>query len=138
MQLPLIATTTVGSFPRPSWLAATDRSRVIFRLEGVSLKEAQDDATSLNMQTQEKIGLDLLTDGEQRRTGFIDHILAAFDGIDLDETAMKQVYRRREQPRLVPRIVGRVTRRSAAIVEDFLFARAQTSKPIKMAVPGPM
>src|SRR5690349_16637475 len=132
MQLPSIATTTVGSFPRPSWLAATERSRVVFRLEGGSLKEAQNDATSLSMQSQEKIGLDLLTDGEQRRTGFIDHILAAFDGIDLDETAMKQVYRRREQPRLVPRIVGRVTRRSAAIVEDFHFARAQTSKPIKM------
>src|SRR5215813_1748917 len=138
MQLPSIATTTVGSFPRPSWLAATERSRVVFRLEGVSLKEAQDDATSLNMQTQEKIGLDLLTDGEQRRTGFIDHILAAFDGIDLDETAMKEIYRRREQPRLVPRVVVRVTRHSAAIVEDFHFARAQTNKPIKMAVPGPM
>jgi 5-methyltetrahydropteroyltriglutamate--homocysteine methyltransferase len=138
MQLPPIATTTVGSFPRPSWLAATDRSRVIFRLEGVSLKEAQDDATSLNMQTQERIGLDLLTDGEQRRTGFIDHILAAFDGIDLEETATKQIYRRREQPRQVPRIVDEVTRRSPAIVDDFRFARAQTNEPIKMAVPGPM
>ena len=138
MQLPPIATTTVGSFPRPSWLAATERSRVVFRLEGGSLKEAQDDATALNMHSQEKIGLDLLTDGEQRRTGFIDHILAAFDGVDLEETAMKQVYRRREQPRLVPRIVGRVTRRGAAIVDDFHFARAQTNRPIKMAVPGPM
>ena len=138
MQLPPIATTTVGSFPRPSWLAATERSRVVFRIEGGSLKEAQDDATTLNMRTQEQIGLDLLTDGEQRRTGFIDHILAAFDGIDLEETAMKQIYRRREQPRLVPRIVGTVTRHSPAIVDDFRFARAQTNKPIKMAVPGPM
>src|SRR5215471_18395521 len=138
MQLPSIATTTVGSFPRPSWLAATERSRVVFRLEGVSLKEAQDDATSLNMQTQEKIGLDLLTDGEQRRTGFINHILAAFDGIDLAQTAMKQLYRNREQPRLFPPVVGRVTRHSGATVEDFHFARAQTRKPIKMAVPGPM
>jgi 5-methyltetrahydropteroyltriglutamate--homocysteine methyltransferase len=138
MQLPPIATTTVGSFPRPSWLAATERSRVVFRLEGGSLKEAQDDATALNMQSQEKIGLDLLTDGEQRRTGFIDHILAAFDGIDLEETAMKQIYRRREQPRLVPRIIGKVTRRSPAIVADLRFAKAHTNKPIKMAVPGPM
>jgi 5-methyltetrahydropteroyltriglutamate--homocysteine methyltransferase len=138
MQVPPIATTTVGSFPRPGWLAATDRSRVIFRLEGVSLKEAQDDATAINMRTQEQLGLDVLTDGEQRRTGFINHILAAFDGVDLDETAMKQIYRRREQPRLVPRIIGKVTRRSQAIVNDFRFARAQTNKPVKMAVPGPM
>src|SRR2546430_543971 len=138
MQLPPIATTTIGSFPRPSWLATTERSRVIFRLEGGALKETQDDATSLNMRTQEDIGLDLLTDGEQRRTGFIDHILAAFDGIDLAQPGLKKIYRRREQERLVPRITGKIKRRSAAIVDDFRFARGQTSKPIKMAVPGPM
>jgi 5-methyltetrahydropteroyltriglutamate--homocysteine methyltransferase len=38
----------------------------------------------------------------------------------------------------VPRIVGKVKRRSAAVVDDFHFAKSQTSKPIKMAVPGPM
>ena len=138
MQLPPIATTTVGSFPRPSWLAVTERSRANFRFEGAVLKEAQDDATALNMRAQEQIGLDLLTDGEQRRTGFIDHILAAFDGIDLKETAIKKIYRRREQPRPVPRIVGKIKRRTPAIVEDLRFAKAQTNKPIKMDVPGPM
>lgn len=138
MQLPSIATTTVGSFPRPGWLAVTERSRVNFRLEGAALKEAQDDATTLNMQAQERIGLDLLTDGEQRRTGFIDHILAAFDGIELKDQALKKIYRRREQERLVPRIVGKVKRRAPAVVDDLRFAKAQTHKPVKMAVPGPM
>ena len=76
MQLPPIAATTIGSFPRPNWLAQPDRARVIFRLEGDALKEAQDDATALSIHNQEQIGLDLLSDGEQRRTGFINHILA--------------------------------------------------------------
>jgi 5-methyltetrahydropteroyltriglutamate--homocysteine methyltransferase len=138
MQLPLIATTTIGSFPRPGWLAVTERSRANFRLEGPALKEAQDDATALSIVSQERIGLDLLSDGEQRRTGFINHILAAFDGIDLEHEAVKRIYRRREQPRPVPRIVGKIKRRTTAIVEDFLFAKAQTTKPIKMDVPGPM
>lgn len=138
MQLPPIATTTVGSFPRPTWLGATDRSRVNFRLEGAALKEAQDDATTLNMKNQETIGLDLLTDGEQRRTGFINHILAAFDGIDLVHEAIKPIYRRRAQERPVPRIVGKIKRSKPAILDDFRFAKAQTTKPIKMAVPGPM
>jgi hypothetical protein len=31
MQLPPIAATTIGSFPRPNWLAQPDRARVIFR-----------------------------------------------------------------------------------------------------------
>ncbi|HEY7714857.1 MAG TPA: hypothetical protein VIE90_10125 [Candidatus Binatia bacterium] len=138
MQLPPIAATTIGSFPRPGWLAQNDRSRAIFRLAGAALKEAQDDATALSIHTQERIGLDLLSDGEQRRTGFINHILAAFNGIDLEREAVKQIYRRREQPRPVPRVVGKITRRAPAIIEDLRFAKAQTSKPIKMDVPGPM
>ncbi len=138
MQLPAIAATTIGSFPRPAWLAQTDRSRAIFRLEGAALKQAQDDATELSIRTQERIGLDLLSDGEQRRTGFINHILAAFDGIDLTQEGLKKVYRRREQERMVPRVVGKIKRRSPAIVEDLRFAKAQTGKPIKMDVPGPM
>ncbi|HEU4342419.1 MAG TPA: hypothetical protein VFU31_12685 [Candidatus Binatia bacterium] len=138
MPLPPIAATTIGSFPRPAWLAVTERSRVNFRLEGAALKEAQDDATTLSIRTQERIGLDLLTDGEQRRTGFIDHVLAAFEGIDLNQQAVKKIYRRREQERLVPRIVGRVTRRAPAVLQDLRFAKAQTAKPIKVAVPGPM
>jgi 5-methyltetrahydropteroyltriglutamate--homocysteine methyltransferase len=138
MTLPAIATTTVGSFPRPTWLATTERSRVNFRLEGTALKEAQDDATALSMITQERIGLDLLSDGEQRRTGFINHILAAFEGIDLEHEVVKQIYRRREMPRPVPRVVGKIRRQRPAIVEDLRFAKAQTTKPIKMDVPGPM
>jgi len=138
MQLPPIAATTVGSFPRPAWLAQTERSRAIFRFEGAVLKEAQDDATALSILRQERIGLDLLSDGEQRRTGFINHILAAFDGIDLEHEAVKTIYRRRVQPRPVPRVVGKIKRRAPAIVEDLRFAKAQTAKPIKMDVPGPM
>ncbi len=138
MQLPPIATTTIGSFPRPGWLAVTERSRANFRLEGPALTEAQDDATALNMRNQERIGLDLVTDGEQRRTGFIDHILAAFEGLDLKKTAVKKTYRRREQEHVVPRVVGKVRRRAPAILDDLRFAKAQTTKPVKMAVPGPM
>jgi 5-methyltetrahydropteroyltriglutamate--homocysteine methyltransferase len=138
MQLPPVATTTVGSFPRPAWLARPDRSQVNFRYDGALLKDAQDDATRLVIRKQERIGLDLLTDGEQRRTHFINHILAAFDGIDLAKQGVKKIYRRREQEHLVPRIVGTVKRRTPAVVDDLRFAKLQTTRPIKMAVPGPM
>ncbi len=138
MQLPPIAATTIGSFPRPNWLAVSERTLVKFRLEGADLKEAQDDATRLNMLDQEQIGLDLLTDGEQRRPGFIHHILAAFEGMDLNNQSMKTIYRRREQPRLVPRVVGKIKRRAAAVVDDLRFAKGLTNRLIKMAVPGPM
>ena len=139
LALPPIATTTVGSFPRPSWLVAgRDRGAVTFQLEGQPLRQAQDDATIVSLCEQEQVGLDLLTDGEQRRTSFIDHILAGWDGIDLDNRRLKSIRRGRGNQLMVPRVVDKVERRSAAVVEDLRFAKAHTTRPIKMAVPGPM
>jgi 5-methyltetrahydropteroyltriglutamate--homocysteine methyltransferase len=138
MSFPPLAATSIGSFPRPTWLAATDRSRATFRLEGEALREAQDDATTLVLREQEELGLDVLTDGEQRREGFIFHMCRTWDGIDLVNQAQKEVYRRRNAPRIVPRIVGKLRRRSPATVEDVRFAKAHTGKPVKMALAGPM
>ena len=56
MQLPPLAATTVGSFPRPSWLATVERSAATFRLEGDSLREAQNDATIITIHDQEEAG----------------------------------------------------------------------------------
>ncbi|MFQ5682514.1 MAG: 5-methyltetrahydropteroyltriglutamate--homocysteine methyltransferase [Candidatus Binatia bacterium] len=138
MQLPPIATTTVGSFPRPGWLGSSQRSQVTFHVGGASLREALDDATVLILREQEEIGLDLLSDGEQRRPHFINYVLATWDGVDLHNTGIKRIYRRRSQERRVPRVVGEVKRRSPAVLEDVCFAKAHTSRPLKMAVPGPM
>ncbi len=138
MQLPPLAATTVGSFPRPNWLAKVDRSVATFRLEGESLREGQDDATIIAIHDQEEAGLDLLTDGEQRRINFIAHVIGCWDGVDFTELHLKRQYRRRAQDRMLPRIMGKVKRRTPAAVEDVRFAKSHAGRPIKMAVPGPM
>src|SRR5438874_11148713 len=94
MDLPPIATTTVGSFPRPSWLAEREGTSVHFRLDGRERQEAQDDATILVLRVQEDLGLDLLTDGEQRRPHFISHVLAGLEGVDVTKRRLKPIYRR--------------------------------------------
>ena len=138
MQLPPIATTTVGSFPRPSWLADHARSDVTFRPQGASLREAQDDATLVILREQEEIGLDLLTDGEQRRPNFINYVLGFWEGMDVVKLSHKPIHRRQASERLLPRVVGKIKRRRPAVVEDLRFAKAHTARPVKMAVPGPM
>jgi len=138
MKLGPLTTTSIGSFPRPHWLADTERNRVTFRLDGEALREAMDDATVITLREQEEIGLDLLTDGEQRREGFIFHMTRSWDGVDLVNQGQKEIYRRRQQARIVPRITGRITRRGQATVEDLRFAKAHTARPIKMALAGPM
>ncbi len=69
MQLPPIAATTVGSFPRPEWLGARDRNDIVFHLEGDALREAQDDATALILGEQGAVGLDLVTEVRSYRSG---------------------------------------------------------------------
>ncbi|MGA7789276.1 MAG: cobalamin-independent methionine synthase II family protein [Xanthobacteraceae bacterium] len=133
-----LATTSVGSFPRPGWLAQTKRNEVTFNASGDLLKEALDDATVVVLREQEELGLDILTDGEIRRTHFIFHIAGTWDGIDTEKLATKTTYRNRAANRLVPRITGRIARRVAASVGDLRAARAHTARPLKMAVPGPM
>ena len=137
MALPPISATTVGSFPRPHWLARVERGSTEFLLAGLSLEEAQDDATMLSLRDQEQAGLDLVTDGEQRRLSFINHILGAWDGIDLTRRRPKAI-RRRDTKRPVPTIVDRIRRRRPAAVDDLRFAKAHTAKPVKSSVPGPM
>jgi 5-methyltetrahydropteroyltriglutamate--homocysteine methyltransferase len=133
-----LATTSVGSFPRPGWLAETQRSEATFRMTGAPLKEALDDATVVVLREQEELGLDILTDGEMRRTHFIFHIAGQWDGIDTENLVNKTIYRNRTANRMVPRITGKIARRDAASVDDLRVARSHTGRPLKMAVPGPM
>jgi 5-methyltetrahydropteroyltriglutamate--homocysteine methyltransferase len=133
-----LTTTSVGSFPRPVWLAQTQRNALTYRLEGQALKEAMDDAMALVIREQEALGLDILTDGEMRRKTFVFHIAGQWDGVDIEQQIEKKIYRNREANRLVPRITGKIVRRAPATVDDLRTAKSHTGAPIKMAVPGPM
>lgn len=138
MRLPPLATTGVGSLPRPRWLATTSRSEVAFSVPAEHRREAVDDATVLALRLQEQLGLNLATDGEQRREGFIFHIAGQWDGIDTTSRRVKEIFRNRLQDRVVPRVTGKVRRRGPAAVDDTRFAKANTELPVKVAVPGPM
>ncbi len=141
----LFPTTLVGSYPQPEWLIDREklsgrfpprtRARELWRLPDPWLSEAQDDATLLAIRAQEAAGLDIITDGEMRRESYSNRFATALDGVDIDNpgTALD----RSGHPNPVPRIVGRIRRMHPVEVDDVAFLRANTSKPIKMTVPGP-
>jgi 5-methyltetrahydropteroyltriglutamate--homocysteine methyltransferase len=99
------------------------------------LKEAQDDATVLAIQAQEAAGLDIITDGETRRESYSNRFATALEGVDLDNPG--SALDRSGHPNPVPRIVGKLRRRHPVEVEDLLFLKRHTSKPVKMTLPGP-
>src|SRR5215469_6347996 len=72
----LLPTSLVGSYAQPDWLIDRQklagrfpprvRARELWRIAPEFLKEAHDDATLLAIRDQERAGLDIITDGEQR------------------------------------------------------------------------
>jgi 5-methyltetrahydropteroyltriglutamate--homocysteine methyltransferase len=140
-----IPTSLVGSYAQPGWLIDRDRlgSRLpprvraneLWRVDPAYLEEAQDDATRLAIEDQERAGLDIVTDGEMRRESYSNRFATALDGVDIDNpgTAID----RSGKPNPVPRVVGPVERRHPVQVRDLEFLRSHTSRTTKITVPGP-
>jgi 5-methyltetrahydropteroyltriglutamate--homocysteine methyltransferase len=139
-----ITTTVVGSYPQPGWLIDHDKlgSKVprirmpqIWRVAPEFLAEAQDDATRLAIRDMETAGIDIISDGEMRRESYSNRFATALDGLDIDNPGT--IVNRIGTRSLVPRVVGPITRRTPVEVADVEFLRANTTRPIKITLPGP-
>jgi 5-methyltetrahydropteroyltriglutamate--homocysteine methyltransferase len=140
-----VPTSLVGSYAQPDWLI--DRARLrdrfpprvrateLWRIDPQYLEEAQDDATLVAIRDQERAGLDIITDGEQRRESYSNRFATALAGVDIDNpgTALD----RSGHPNPVPRVVGPIERKHPVQVRDVEFLRSHTSRPVKITVPGP-
>ena len=147
MALPnkLFPVTLVGSYPQPDWLIDRHklghqmpprvREQALWRVAPEFLEQAQDDATLLAIRDQERAGVDILSDGEMRRESYSNRFATALDGIDLDQPG--EIISRSGNRVTVPRIVGKIRRKHPVQVRDVQFLRANTSRAIKITVPGP-
>src|SRR5271167_1248352 len=114
----LLPTSLVGSYAQPDWLI--DRQKLagrfpprvrapeLWRVAPEFLDEAQDDATLLAIRDQERAGLDIITDGEQRRESYSNRFATALEGVDIENPGT--VINRSGRPIPVPRIVGPIRR----------------------------
>ena len=141
----LFPTTLVGSYPQPEWLIdraklagrfpPRTRAKELWRIPEAYLEEAQRDATLIAIRAQEQAGLDILTDGEIRRESYSNRFATALSGIDIDNPGVG--LDRSGHPNPVPRIVGPIKRMRPIEVEDMKFLRANTTRMVKITVPGP-
>jgi 5-methyltetrahydropteroyltriglutamate--homocysteine methyltransferase len=140
----LLPTSLVGSYPQPEWLI--DRERLSKQVPRVRMQDlwlipeshlegAQDDATLLAIRDQERAGLDIICDGEQRRESYSNRFATALEGIDLDRPGT--TINRTGKTIPVPRVAGKIRRRHPVEVRDVKLLRANTDRTIKATVPGP-
>jgi 5-methyltetrahydropteroyltriglutamate--homocysteine methyltransferase len=137
----MLKTTITGSLPRPAWLAEPGKHQYrAWSIPSEYISEAHDDAVRLAVADQEEAGLDIVTDGEQRRRHYIWGFIDGLTGIDTVNLGKKQTRggRYSKEPIDVPRIVGDVTRPSPVLVDGLRFLIRHTRKPVKVTLPGPM
>ncbi|MFZ3360421.1 MAG: uroporphyrinogen decarboxylase family protein [Xanthobacteraceae bacterium] len=139
----LLPTSLVGSYPQPEWLI--DRAKLSKQVPRVradlwlvapdKLEAAQDDATALAIRDQERAGLDIITDGEQRRESYSNRFATALEGTDSETPGT--VINRSGRPIPVPRVVGPIRRTRPVELRDLKMLRANTGRAVKATLPGP-
>ena len=72
----------VGSLLRPDYLVRARERRETGELSAAAFKRVEDRAVDEAIRLQEEAGLDVLTDGEQRRYAFFGHLVEALEGFD--------------------------------------------------------
>ncbi|GAP24654.1 5-methyltetrahydropteroyltriglutamate--homocysteine methyltransferase [Gluconobacter frateurii NBRC 101659] len=132
----LFPTSTVGSLPKPSWLAKPETLWSPWKLQGEELIEGKQDALRLTLDDQNRAGIDIVSDGEQTRQHFVTTFIEHLSGVDFENRQTVKIRNRYEAS--VPSVVGAVAREKPVFVEDAKFLRTLTKKPIKWTLPGPM
>jgi hypothetical protein len=126
--LPLLPTTVCGSHALPSWLFLVREMEGTDRLGPADLQEAYDDAVRLAIRDQIEAGVDVISDGEMRRTTFIRGFYQRLAGLEA-LPAPRRLGPPNYDTHCPYQVVGRVEApRGLGIVDDFRFARAHADR----------
>lgn len=134
--LPLLPTTTIGSFPQTT---AIRQARAAFRKNELSHLEylsAMRKEISEVIRKQEAIGLDVLVHGEPERNDMVEYFGEQLWGYAFTENGWVQSYGSRcVKP---PVLYGDVYRPDAMTVDWIAYAQSLTEKPVKGMLTGPV
>ncbi|HEX6513328.1 MAG TPA: methionine synthase, partial [Chloroflexota bacterium] len=114
----------VGSLPKPAWLAEPGQLRAPWCLPEEQLLEAQDDATTVAIHLQERAGMMIVSDGEQRRQHYISHFCQGLPAFDYSRLVDKRT-RGGKYPARVPTIVDKVRWTEPVLRRDLAFTLVQ-------------
>jgi 5-methyltetrahydropteroyltriglutamate--homocysteine methyltransferase len=151
ISIPPFAVMGVGSWPRPGWLLRAIHEQLSGRLSDEQFHRDADDAVRLAVAAQERAGVDVVTDGEQRRDNYASFVGGRLDGCQLipitdllpyvtDPAEFAEELRALDVPAdqvRHPAVFGKLKRTKPLAVHELERARQFTVKPIKIALPGP-
>jgi 5-methyltetrahydropteroyltriglutamate--homocysteine methyltransferase len=137
----------VGSYPKPRYVYSKNGRSLLdsfgFAFEGREKElgpgefaKLLDKAALSAIDDQNRAGVDIMTDGEERRGHYVLHIVNKLAGVDARNR--KRISMRggtTEQD--APRIIGKIRYKGPMVVEEFLFTRKHAKGVAKIGLPGP-
>ncbi|MFT3887615.1 MAG: 5-methyltetrahydropteroyltriglutamate--homocysteine S-methyltransferase [Arachnia sp.] len=134
--LPLLPTTTIGSFPQTQRLRAARAAVRAGRLDEAAYAEQMREEVREVIALQTEIGIDVLVHGEPERNDMVQYFAEQLEGYAATEHGWVQSYGSRcVRP---PILFGDVHRPRPMTVVWAQFAQSLTSKPVKGMLTGPV
>ncbi|CEG26522.1 cobalamin-independent methionine synthase II family protein [Bacillus sp. B-jedd] len=151
MVLPKFPVTVIGSWPRSDEVKKAMRDKRAGRISEEEFKEVTDQAILNCLKWQEEAGVDIVSDGEQRRDNFISFVADHLDNVRMltvselldyveDKASFEEILGTLDVPAFSmsnPAATGKITRKKPLALDDFLFLKKHTDKAVKVALPGP-
>jgi 5-methyltetrahydropteroyltriglutamate--homocysteine methyltransferase len=135
-QLPLLPTTTIGSFPQTSEVRKTRLTWRRGELTDEQYQEYIKAEIKKWIAIQEEIGLDVFVHGEFERTDMVEYFGEKLAGFQFTKFGWVQSYGSRcVKP---PIIFGDVSYKEPMTVEETVYAQSLTDKPVKGMLTGPI
>ncbi|MGW2304665.1 5-methyltetrahydropteroyltriglutamate--homocysteine S-methyltransferase [Streptomyces sp. NPDC001809] len=134
--LPLLPTTTIGSFPQTDELRVARADLRAGRIDTAGYEERIKDEIREVLAYQEKTGIDVLVHGEPERNDMVQYFAEQLTGYVATQHGWVQSYGTRYvRP---PVLAGDISRPEPMTVRWTTYAQAQTSKPVKGMLTGPV
>jgi 5-methyltetrahydropteroyltriglutamate--homocysteine methyltransferase len=141
----------VGSWTRSPELLRAQSRKQRGRISASEFERVADEAVLETLRLQEEAGVDLVTDGEQRRDNFYSFVAEKLDGVRLmslaemldlveDKDGFERILQTLDVPAFAirnPTCVGKIERRVPLALDEYRFLRQHTDRPIKVPLPGP-
>ncbi|MYL84622.1 5-methyltetrahydropteroyltriglutamate--homocysteine S-methyltransferase [Desulfovibrio aerotolerans] len=135
LHLPLLPTTTIGSFPQTPEIRQTRRRFRQGQLDASAYEAFLKTSVADAIARQEALGLDVLVHGEPERNDMVEFFGEMLDGFCFTRNGWVQSYGTRcVKP---PVIYGDVSRPGPMTVAMAVYAQSLTPKPVKGMLTGP-
>ncbi|TCJ04576.1 cobalamin-independent methionine synthase II family protein [Cytobacillus praedii] len=151
MESTLFPTSVIGSWPRSVEVQKAMREKRADRMTDEAFQAVADQAVIECLRLQEEAGVDIVSDGEQRRDNYISFVAEHLNNVKMltvselleyieDKASFEEILGTLDVPAFSlsnPAAAGKISRKKPLALNDFRFLKKHTDRKIKVTLPGP-